>query len=394
MKKIISFLTAVILLMSNVAFAEYMTIYSADGMFGYTEDGTVSFYFGGEVVTIPSEIDGIEITAIGEQMCFDLGISTIYIEEGIRKIHKSAFEGSSVEYVDIPASMEMIDERAFANCENLSWVVLNSDETNFGEDTFAGTGYIEFTVPCTADTESLRKKIMIAKGDSNFDFFEMHTALTESMVEKDIYGENVFYCEACGFKASKYVEDITLPFSDVPTDAWYYSYVQTAYDFGVLSGKSETIFDPDAGLTCAEAAKIAAVIHNLNRSDGKVIEFQQTGDNWYDVYVDYCYKNEIIEDYIIFEWNKSATRGEMAYMFSRCDTSDYYLNDVPITDIPDVYDTTPYAYEILDLYNKGIAVGSDEYMAYYPDSQVKRSEAAALISRILRLDMRIELPKG
>ena len=72
----------------------------------------------------------------------------------------------------------------------------------------------------------------------------------------------------------------------------------------------------------------------------------------------------------------------------------YFINDVPITDIPDVYDTTPFAYEILDLYNKGVAVGSDEYMTFYPDSQVKRSEAAALISRILCYDMRIELPKG
>ena len=71
-----------------------------------------------------------------------------------------------------------------------------------------------------------------------------------------------------------------------------------------------------------------------------------------------------------------------------------YINEVPLTDIPDVYDTTPFAYEILDLYNKGIAVGSDEYMNYYPDSQVKRSEAAALISRILCHELRIELPKG
>ncbi|UKI36449.1 MAG: S-layer homology domain-containing protein [Clostridiales bacterium] len=119
-----------------------------------------------------------------------------------------------------------------------------------------------------------------------------------------------------------------------------------------------------------------------------------TGENWYDVYVDYCYDNGIIEDYIVFDWDENATRAQMAYLFSRCDVNPYFINDVPITDIPDVYDTTPFAYEILDLYNKGVAVGSNEYMAFYPDSQVKRSEAAALISRILCYDMRIELPKG
>ena len=92
--------------------------------------------------------------------------------------------------------------------------------------------------------------------------------------------------------------------------------------------------------------------------------------------------------------NKNATRAQMAYLFSRCDTEPYYINEVPLTDIPDVDETTPFAYEILDLYNKGIAVGSNEYYAFYPDSEVKRSEAAALISRILCRDMRIELPKG
>ena len=96
----------------------------------------------------------------------------------------------------------------------------------------------------------------------------------------------------------------------------------------------------------------------------------------------------------MFDWNQNATRAQMAYLFSRCNTDDYYPNDVPLTDIPDVHDTTPFAYEILDLYNKGIAAGSDEYMNYYPDSQIKRSEAAALISRILCHELRIELPKG
>lgn len=84
----------------------------------------------------------------------------------------------------------------------------------------------------------------------------------------------------------------------------------------------------------------------------------------------------------------------MAYLFSRCDTEPYYINEVPLTDIPDVDNSIPFAYEILDLYNKGIAVGSNEYYAYYPDAEVKRSEAAALISRILCWDMRIGLPKG
>lgn len=394
MRKITTLLTAIILLANTIAFAESRTYKSSNGIFDYTSDGVVTAYYGDELVSVPSDIDGMPIRKIGDKLCFDLDISTVYMEDGIEEIGESAFEGCSATYVDIAASVRTVADRAFANCDCLTDVVLGSENVTFGYDVFMGTGYLNFTVPCTANLEMLTDKISDAKGGNDFGFSIMHNALVESMTEKDIFGENMFYCEDCGFKGSKYLEDISLPFSDVSDDAWYYPYVQTAYSFGIINGKSETIFDPNAGLTCAEAAKISASIHRLNRYDDDGMEFQPTGENWYDTYVDYCYAAGILEDYEVFDWNKNATRAQMAYLFSRCDTEPYYINEVPLTDIPDVDEATPFAYEILDLYNKGIAVGSNEYYAFYPDSEVKRSEAAALISRILCRDMRIELPKG
>lgn len=394
MKRFMTLLAAIVLAQSFNTLAEPLTL--DDGLpydeFEYTLDGYVTAYYGGEVVSIPSEIDGIPIRVIGDEMCFDLGISTVYTNNGLEEIGKSAFEGSNIIYVDISSTVNTVSDRAFANCEELETVVLNSDDILFGDDAFAGTGYIEFTIPCTADEDALAEKISIAKGDSYFCFTKMHTALTESMTEKDIFGENMIYCSDCGFKGSKYLEDITLPFTDVSKDAWYYPYVATAYDYTILSGKSETIFDPNAGLTCAEAAKIAACIHNSQTGlEDPLVPF---GDHWYDVYVDYCRRNNIIEENVDFDWSKNATRAEMAYMFSRCDALPSYINEVPMTDIPDVDESTPFANEILDLYNKGIAVGSNEYYAFYPNSNVKRCEAAALISKILCQEMRTELPKG
>lgn len=155
----------------------------------------------------------------------------------------------------IPSSVKNIGERAFANCANLNEVTLNSEEITFDFDVFIGTGFIQFYIPCTADEYAMHKKISDAKGDENFSFSVMHTSVVESMTEKDIFGENMIYCEDCGFKGSKYLDENPLPFSDVSQDAWYYAYVQTAYNFGIINGKSETIFDPNAGLTCAEAAK-------------------------------------------------------------------------------------------------------------------------------------------
>ena len=112
--------------------------------------------------------------------------------------------------------------------------------------------------------------------------------------------------------------------------------------------------------------------------------------------MDYCYEYGLIEKDIVFDWNKPITRGQMAYIFSHCDPfEEWYsdINDVPITDIPDVNNKTSYAPEILKLYNKGIMVG-DENMAFFPDANIKRCEAAAVVSRIMDWKVRIELPKG
>ena len=112
--------------------------------------------------------------------------------------------------------------------------------------------------------------------------------------------------------------------------------------------------------------------------------------------MDYAYDKGLIAYYMDFDWEKPITRAEMAYIFSHCDPFDEWytnINAVPLVDIPDVDDSTPYVYEIIKLYNKGIAVG-DENMNFYPNSNIKRCEAAAIVARIMDWTMRVELPKG
>lgn len=405
MKKFIPVIMVMLLSISSTACAaekpeqlSYGTAISQDGIFEYEpfelapDNGKITAYYGGNVVNIPAEIDGVQIYEVGEKTFFDLDILSAYINEGVVVIGTSAFEGSNVTDVTIPKSVDYINDRAFANCSELENFTINSDKTQFGDNVFENTTYMQFMVPCTLDTENLREKIIAAKGDDNFKFVQMHDNLVESMEEKDIYGENVFYCEDCGFKGSKFVEDTVNPYEDVSPDSWYCTYVEMVSDLGIMVGKSNTQFDPNAGMTLAEAATIAARIREKQYHEHTT--FEPIGEHWYDVYVAYCYRNGIIEDGIAFDWDKKATRAEMAYLFSRCDLTDYYINDVPLTDIPDVSENTFYCYEILDLYNKGIAVGSDEFMTYYPDASVKRCEVAAIVARIMDTGMRIELPKG
>lgn len=41
----------------------------------------------------------------------------------------------------------------------------------------------------------------------------------------------------------------TSSFYDVPTDAWYFNYVETAYNLGIINGVADGVFDPNANIT-------------------------------------------------------------------------------------------------------------------------------------------------
>ena len=381
MKKLISILLMLMVVLGSMCIASAEVIMLPD--YEITKEGEITAYHGAQWVVVPETIDGISVTKIGEEVFLDMGIEDAYLPEGLSVIGKSAFEGSNITSVDIPSTVNIIADNAFANCGELLTVYTKFDEdTAIGEDAFAGTGHLIFYINCDVDAKLVEQKIVEAKGDRNFEVDIRHTAS-----EYDEEGNVV--CNECGYKEQILWE---LPFTDVPQDAWYYDYVISAYANKIINGKSETIFDPDAGMTCAEAAKIAASIHLIFNT----AELGTPEGPWYQQYVDYCYDNGIIEKSVVFDWEKKITRAEMAYIFANCDPFDEWyknINDVPITDIPDVSSTTPFAYQILALYNKGIAVG-DESMNFHPNDNIKRCEAAAIVSRIMVYKERIELPKG
>lgn len=68
-------------------------------------------------------------------------------------------------------------------------------------------------------------------------------------------------------------EPIQLPFEDVKEDDWFFDDVKQCYLSGLIKGKSETIFDPEAPITRAEACammnrlmkKVDTSINSLNK---------------------------------------------------------------------------------------------------------------------------------
>jgi len=179
----------------------------------------------------------------------------------------------------------------------------------------------------------------------------------------------------------------TFPFTDVPTGAWYYNDVKIAYESGLINGSSATTFSPDNNLTYAEAIKLAACMHQLYTTGS--VTLTNGSPYWYDSYVTYAKAVGIIStDYI---WTAQATRaGYMAIFANALPASALAaINTVPDDSIPDVKMTHPQAAAIYKLYRAGILQGVDAAHNCNPASNIKRSEVAAILTRMMNADARV-----
>ena len=184
------------------------------------------------------------------------------------------------------------------------------------------------------------------------------------------------------------VDPRPLPFADVLPSAWYYDDVDRAYQSGLINGKTDTAFLPDARMTCAEAVKLAACMHQSYTSGAVTLT---PGDPWYQSYADYAWANGVIfRDY---GWNAPISRGDYVEIFAHALPEAAFAprNSIPDNAIPDVPLSHPQAAEIYKLYRAGILLGSDSAGTFRPDSRIKRSEVAAILTRMMEPEARRDL---
>ncbi len=176
------------------------------------------------------------------------------------------------------------------------------------------------------------------------------------------------------------------PFVDVPDDAWYHDEVVKAVETGIINGKTLTEFKPDDLLTYAEAAKLAACMHQVYTSGEVTLK---NGDPWYQPYVDYCMENFILDkDY---DYNANATRAGYMEIFANALPDEAFadINSIPDGSILDVKDNAPYAIYVYKMYRAGIVTGVDAEHRCNPDANILRCEVATIISRMMDEDKRV-----
>ena len=186
-------------------------------------------------------------------------------------------------------------------------------------------------------------------------------------------------------------------FTDVKPDSWYYDDVDNAVRLGIINGKTTTTFAPNDNLTYAEAVKLASCMYQLYK-DGSVYLVSQ-GNPWYQTYVDYAKDHGIITEnffYKVSNINEKATRAGYMEIFANAlpDEALAVINNVPDGSIPDVPMVHESSIGIYKLYRAGILTGVDEMHSCRPEDNIKRSEVAAIITRMMDETKRVKFSMG
>ena len=175
-------------------------------------------------------------------------------------------------------------------------------------------------------------------------------------------------------------------FTDVSEDAWFADNVRAAYEYGLINGQSATRFAPDSSLTVAEAIKLAACLHSIYHTGSA--EFA-TSSPWYQTYVDYALQNGILRA-ARSDYTQPASRAVFASVLAASLPSEALpaINTIEDGAIPDVSMSASYADAVYLLYRAGVLTGSDSAGRFMPSGTIKRSEAAAIVTRMADPNLR------
>lgn len=170
-------------------------------------------------------------------------------------------------------------------------------------------------------------------------------------------------------------------FTDVREDDWFAPYVSVCAEAGLMNGTGDGTFSPDGTVTMAEAAAIAARLGESLNDDPIVYGTAAPGETlpWYHWYVEYLKGYGVTVE----QAEVAATRQQFFDLLSAVTPSSALPAINSITTLPDTQDAG-----VLRFYNAGILTGTDDYGTFSPNRLLKRSEVAAMMSRMVKPELR------
>ena len=150
---LVFFLTSCLLCAANGEGGNFST---ADGYeYAVREDGTaivMKYPVIGGVVSIPGELDGVPVTAVGQMEFADENdrkqIRKVTVAEGVLSLEQDAFNGFTELFtVTLPDSLAAIGERAFYSCKKLKYFRMPAGLKTIGEEAFYACGLTSVAFP-------------------------------------------------------------------------------------------------------------------------------------------------------------------------------------------------------------------------------------------------------
>lgn len=162
-------------------------------------------------------------------------------------------------------------------------------------------------------------------------------------------------------------------FSDVDTSSYYAPYVNMLTECGILSGRGDGTFDPNALVTRAELAKISVVMTDGAPSGGSSLFGDMSASHWASAYVNTAARTGIITGYTdgTFRPEKNLTYAEAVTVALR-------MLGYTSADLTGGY---PYAY-----INKAAELGLTEGLSFSPDDVISRRDTAYIFGKAFVTD--------
>lgn len=189
-------------------------------------------------------------------------------------------------------------------------------------------------------------------------------------------------------------------FSDLTADSPFYNNVAALYEYGLAGGKDDGTFGLGDAVTLGQAVIFAGRIRGLCSSGDPeaALAYRHETTPAALAYLRYLQAETGLELEMesYTEFYRPATRAQVAHVLVNTLPDLPDVNGELVTQgyasrryITDVTEYTPYYQDILALYRKGVAAGSDASGSFLPNEPITRGAVAAMLTRMVDPALRV-----
>lgn len=176
-------------------------------------------------------------------------------------------------------------------------------------------------------------------------------------------------------------------FTDVPSNAWYYNYLEYATENGIINGVSEKSFDPDGDLTRAQFATIFGRAFGYEVEPGTKFT-DVKNDSWYAGYVYWAVENGIVNgtSSTTFSPDANITRQDVATILGRyIDAFNIFLisSESALSAFVDADKISGYAVNHCNLLREVGILNGDKAGCMNPGKDMSRAEGMTVLVRLI-----------